>query len=163
MQHYFGLAILWLAKLAYLENSTQLTLVFLRWSLVWIILLPFTYNEIIKIKILLKENLSLLFFSSVNKCRLVFNSFTYLSLVHTQSNKCLSIQHSNPCNHNSICFLFQIEKTNKFQISGLVISVLGILSIITRLNLNIIRSLNFNKGDLIMIGGIISWGYIQHI
>ena len=57
-----------------------------------------------------------------------------------------------------LCFLFKIEKTNKYQILGLIISVLGILAIITRLNLEIILSLNFNRGDLIMIGGVISWG-----
>jgi drug/metabolite transporter (DMT)-like permease len=54
--------------------------------------------------------------------------------------------------------LLKIEKTNIFQISGLLISVLGILAIITRLDLNILLSLNFNKGDLFMIGAIIAWG-----
>ena len=34
----------------------------------------------------------------------------------------------------------------------------GILAIITRLKLDILLSLNFNKGDLIMIGGVITWG-----
>ena len=51
-----------------------------------------------------------------------------------------------------------MEKTNIFQLSGLFISVLGILAIITRLDLNILLSLNFNKGDLFMIGAIIAWG-----
>ena len=57
-----------------------------------------------------------------------------------------------------MCFLFKIEKTNKFQILGLIISVLGILSIITKLDIKIFLSLNFNKGDIIMIGGVITWG-----
>ena len=57
-----------------------------------------------------------------------------------------------------MCFLFNIEKTNKFQILGLIISVLGILSIITKLNIEVLLSLNFNKGDIIMIGGVITWG-----
>ena len=52
----------------------------------------------------------------------------------------------------------KIEKTNIFQISGLLISVLGIIAIITRLDLNILLSLDFNKGDLFMIGAIIAWG-----
>ena len=57
-----------------------------------------------------------------------------------------------------ICFLFKIESTNKFQIIGLIVSIIGIISIITKLNLNILLSLDFNKGDLIMIGGVLSWG-----
>ena len=57
-----------------------------------------------------------------------------------------------------LCFIFKIEKTNRFQIMGLILSVLGILSIITKLDLNILFSLNFNRGDIIMIGGVITWG-----
>jgi EamA-like transporter family. len=57
-----------------------------------------------------------------------------------------------------LCFLFNIEKTNKFQILGLIISVLGIFSILTKLDIDILLSLNFNKGDIIMIGGVITWG-----
>ena len=56
-----------------------------------------------------------------------------------------------------LCFLFKIEKTNRFQIMGLIFSVMGILSIITKLDFNILLSLNFNKGDIIMIGGVITW------
>ena len=37
-------------KYAFLTEIPPLSLVFYRWSLVWIILLPFTYKEIIKYK-----------------------------------------------------------------------------------------------------------------
>ena len=37
-------------KYAFLVEIPPLSLVFYRWSLVWIILLPFTYKEIIKYK-----------------------------------------------------------------------------------------------------------------
>ena len=33
-----------------------------------------------------------------------------------------------------LCFIFKIEKTNRFQIMGLILSVIGILSIITKLD-----------------------------
>ena len=88
----------------------------------------------------------------------LFNSFTYLSLVHTQVINASLFNTAIPAIIIFLCFLFKIEKTNKFQILGLIISVLGIISIITKLNLNILLSLNFNKGDLIMIGGVITWG-----
>ena len=88
----------------------------------------------------------------------MFNSFTYLSLVHTQVINASLFNTAIPAIIILLCFIFKIEKTNKFQILGLFISVLGILSIITKLNLDILLSLNFNKGDLIMIGGVISWG-----
>jgi drug/metabolite transporter (DMT)-like permease len=144
-------------KLAYLENIPPLSLVFFRWSLVWLILLPFTYREVLKNKDIILNNLPLLFFLALTSVGL-FNSFTYLSLVHTQVINASLFNTAIPATIILLCFLLKIETTNKFQILGLIISVLGILAIITKLDFNILFSLNFNKGDLIMIGGVITWG-----
>ena len=144
-------------KFAFFTNIPPMSLVFYRWSLVWIILLPFTFSEIIRSKEVILNNLPLLIFLALTSVGL-FNSFTYLSLVHTQVINASLFNTAIPAIIILLCFLFKIEKTNKYQILGLIISVLGILSIITRLDLQIIKSLNFNKGDLIMIGGVISWG-----
>ena len=144
-------------KLAFLENIPPLSLVFYRWSLVWLILLPFTFKEILKHKDTILNNLPLLFFLGFTSVGL-FNSFTYLSLIHTQVLNSTLFNTAIPAVIILLCFLFKIEKTNKFQILGLIISVLGILSIITKLDFEIFLSLNFNKGDMIMIGGVITWG-----
>tara|TARA_B100000900_G_scaffold282355_1_gene241642 strand:- start:24 stop:917 length:894 start_codon:yes stop_codon:yes gene_type:complete len=144
-------------KFAFFANIPPMSLVFFRWSLVWLILLPFTYKEIIRSKEIILDNLPLLFFLSLTSVGL-FNSFTYLSLIHTQVINASLFNTAIPAIIILLCFLFKIERTNKYQILGLIISTLGILSIITKLNLEIILSLNFNKGDLIMIGGVISWG-----
>ena len=144
-------------KFAYLENIPPMTLVFFRWSLVWLILLPFTYKEILKNKDIILNNLPLLFFLALTSVGL-FNSFTYLALVHTQVINASLFNTAIPAMIIFLCFLLKIEKTNKFQIFGLIISVLGILSIITKLDSKVLLSLNFNKGDLIMIGGVITWG-----
>ena len=144
-------------KFAFLTNIPPMTLVFYRWSLVWLILLPFTLKEIIKSKEIILNNLPLLLFLALTSVGL-FNSFTYLSLVHTQVINASLFNTAIPAIIILLCFIFKIEKTNKYQILGLIISVLGILSIITKLNLEILLSLSFNKGDLIMIGGVISWG-----
>ena len=144
-------------KLAFLENIPPMTLVFFRWSLVWIILLPFTYKEVIKNKDIILNNLPLLFFLALTSVGL-FNSFTYLALIYTQVINASLFNTAIPATIILLCFLLKIEKTNKFQILGLIISVLGILAIITKLDLDLLLSLNFNKGDLIMIGGVITWG-----
>ena len=144
-------------KLAFLTNIPPMSLVFYRWSLVWLILLPFTIKEIIKHKSIILNNLPLLFFLALTSVGL-FNSFTYLSLVHTQVINASLFNTAIPAIIILLCFIFQIEKTNKFQIFGLILAVFGILSIITKLNLSVLLSLNFNKGDLIMIGGVITWG-----
>ena len=144
-------------KYAFLTEIPPLSLVFYRWLLVWIILLPFTYKDIIKHKDTILNNLPLLFFLGLTSVGL-FNSFTYLSLIYTQVINSSLFNTAIPAIIILLCFLFKVEKTNKFQLSGLFISVCGILAIITKLNLDILLSLNFNKGDLIMIGGALTWG-----
>jgi len=144
-------------KAAFVEDIPPMSLVFFRWSLVWLILLPFTYKEIIKYKEVILKNLPLLFFLALTSVGL-FNSFTYLALVHTQVINASLFNTAIPAMIILLCFIFKIEKTNRFQIMGLILSVLGILSIITKLDFNILLSLNFNKGDIIMIGGVITWG-----
>lgn len=144
-------------KFAFLTDIPPLSLVFYRWTLVWFILLPFTYKEIIKYKDIIFHNLPLLFllgFTSVG----LFNSFTYLALIHTQVINASLFNAAIPAIIILLCFLFKVEKTNKFQILGLIISVLGIIAIITKLKVDILLSLNFNKGDLIMVGGVLTWG-----
>ncbi len=146
-----------IGKFASLTNIPPMSLVFFRWSLVWLILLPFTFKEISKYKNVILNNLPLLFFLSLTSVGL-FNSFTYLALVHTQVINASLFNTAIPGMIILLCFLFKIEKTNKFQIFGLILSVFGILSIITKLDLSILLSLNFNKGDLVMIGAVITWG-----
>ena len=144
-------------KAAFVEDIPPMSLVFFRWLLVWLILLPFTYKEIIKYKEVILKNLPLLFFLALTSVGL-FNSFKYLALVHTQVINASIFNTAIPAMIILLCFIFKIEKTNRFQIMGLILSVLGILSIITKLDFNILLSLNFNKGDIIMIGGVITWG-----
>ena len=144
-------------KIAFLTDIPPLSLVFYRWLLVWLVLLPFTFKEILKYKDTILDNLPLLFFLGFTSVGL-FNSFTYLSLIHTQVINATLFNTAIPAVIILLCFLFNVEKTNKFQILGLIISVLGILSIITKLDVEILLSLNFNRGDIIMMGGVITWG-----
>ena len=146
-----------IGKFAYLENIPPYSLAFLRWCLVWIILIPFTYKEIFKLKNHIKKNFFLfIILGSMSVC--IFTSFTYNALNYTQVINASLFNTAIPVTIILVCFILKIEKTNIFQISGLLISILGILAIITRLDLNILLSLNFNKGDLFMIGAIIAWG-----
>ena len=56
-----------------------------------------------------------------------------------------------------ISFILGIEKTNKFQIVGVILSLLGVLFIITKSDLEVIKNLAFNRGDLIMALGMFAW------
>ena len=146
-----------IGKFAFTEDISPFSLAFLRWFLVWIILIPFTYKEIIKLKKVISKNFKLLFLLSLSSVFL-YSSLTYKALNYTQVINASLFNTAVPATIILVCFLLKIEKTNTFQLLGLLISTLGILTIVTKLDLNILLSLNFNKGDIFMIIAIISWG-----
>ena len=146
-----------IGKVAFIENIAPFTLAFLRWSLVWLILIPFTYKEIFRIKKLILKNFKLLFLLGLSSVFL-YSALTYKALNYTQVINASLFNTAVPATIILVCFLLKIEKTNIFQLAGLLISTLGILAIVTRLDFNILNSLDFNKGDLLMIIAIISWG-----
>ena len=146
-----------IGKFAFTENIPPYSLAFLRWALVWVILIPFTFRETLKKKNEIKDNLSLFFILGLTSVG-IFSSFTYNALNHTQVINASLFNTAIPVSIILVCFLLKIEKTNIFQISGLIVSILGILAIITRLDLDILLTLSFNKGDIYMLVAIISWG-----
>ena len=54
-------------------------------------------------------------------------------------------------------WILKIEKTNVYQISGVFFSLLGVMVIITKADLNKLLNFNFNKGDLWMVVAMLSW------
>ena len=54
-------------------------------------------------------------------------------------------------------WIFKIEKTNFYQILGVIFSLLGVMVIVTKANLDKLFNLNFNKGDLWMVVAMLSW------
>ena len=55
------------------------------------------------------------------------------------------------------CWILKIEKTNFYQILGVIFSLLGVVVIVTKADLSKLLSLNFNKGDLWMVVAMFSW------
>ena len=56
-----------------------------------------------------------------------------------------------------ISSLLKIEKTNFFQIIGVAFSLTGVVFIITKVDLELVKNLDFNKGDLTMVIAMFAW------
>ena len=56
-----------------------------------------------------------------------------------------------------IASILKIEKTNLFQIIGVILSLIGVVFIITKADIELIKSLDFNKGDLSMVVAMFAW------
>jgi drug/metabolite transporter (DMT)-like permease len=87
----------------------------------------------------------------------VFNSVVYYSLNFTQVlNGALMIS-TIPVLIVFISYLFKTEKINSSQILGLVLSIIGVATIVTRLDFGKLLNLDLNKGDLWLLVAMLSW------
>ena len=128
----------------------------LRWISAWIILIPFTYKEILQNLAYIKKNILIIGFMGVMTIS-TFNSVVYFALNYTQVINAVLVLAAIPAATIVLSSIMKIEKTNLFQILGLVLSIIGIGSIISNGEVQRILSLSFNKGDLWMIVCVLTW------
>ena len=86
-----------------------------------------------------------------------FNSVVYVALNYTQVINAVLVLAAIPAATIVLSSLMKIEKTNFFQIFGLILSIVGIGSIISNGDIQRIISLSFNKGDLWMLVCVLTW------
>ncbi len=129
---------------------------FYRWLFAFIILFPFTYKEIIENKKYILENIGFFIILGITSIT-IFNSIVYYSLYHTQVISGVLMISTIPVWIMFIASLLKIEKTNIFQIIGVILSLSGVICIITKADLELIKNLDFNKGDLSMVVAMFSW------
>ncbi len=143
-------------KVATLFEIPPLTLNFYRWFLAFLILCPFTLKGVIMNFEEIKKNFLVLIimgFTSIS----VFNSVVYYSLNYTQVLNGVLMISTIPVFIIFFSGLFKTESIRIYQIIGVVISLMGVISIITKLDLSLLLSLKINKGDLWMLVAMISW------
>ena len=143
-------------KVATLFEIPPLTLNFYRWFIAWIILAPFTLKEVIQNWEIIKDNfisLVIMAFTSIS----VFNSVVYYALNYTQVLNGVLMISTIPVLIIFISSIFKTEKTNMFQVLGVVVSLCGVVIIITKMEFQRLIHLQLNKGDLWMLVAMFSW------
>ena len=143
-------------KAATIYEIPPFSLNFFRWLFAGIILLPFTFKEIFLKKNYIKANIGLFIILGITSIT-VFNSIVYYSLYFTQVITGVLMISTIPVWIILISSLLKIEKTNIYQIFGILLSIIGVVAIITKSDLEVIKGLEFNKGDLSIIVAMFSW------
>ncbi len=143
-------------KAASMFQIPPFSLNFYRWFFAGLILLPFTYKEIINNKKYILDNLGFFIILGITSIT-IFNSIVYYSLYYTQVISGILMISTIPVWIIFISSILNIEKTNIFQILGVILSLTGVIFIITKADLDLIKNLDFNKGDLSMVVAMFSW------
>jgi len=138
------------------EYVPPISLAFWRWTVVVLILLPFTYSFLIKNSEIIKKEFKKLFFIGAMGCG-VCGAFPFLAGETTTVTNMGIIYTSSPVFIILISAIFFNEKVNFTKIIGLVSCLIGVFTIIIKGNLNLLVNLNFTIGDLWMLGAAIGW------
>ena len=143
-------------KFASFYNVPPFSLNFYRWLFAWLILMPFTISEIINKREYIISNYKIFLVLGITSIT-IFNSIVYYSLNFTQVISGVLMISTIPVMIMFFSSILKIEKTNLFQIIGVILSIAGVIIIITKANFEILKSLNFNKGDITMVVAMFSW------
>ena len=138
------------------EFVPPIALAFWRWTVVFIILLPFIYFSLKKNSKIIKNEYKKLFFLGAMGCG-VCGAFPFLAGQTTTVANMGIIYTSSPIFIILISSIFFREKINFIKIIGLTSCLIGVFSIIIKGDLNLLISLKFTIGDLWMLASAIGW------
>lgn len=86
-----------------------------------------------------------------------YHAFFFSALKYTTAINSSIIAAMNPIFTVVIAYLFIKQRITKRMILGIIISFIGVLLTITSGKLDLIMSLNFNRGDILMLIAVSSW------
>lgn len=132
-----------------------LTLAFLRWSLALLILLPWVAPALWREREQIRQHwrmLVLLGLLGVTN----YNTFVYLGLQTTTATNATLLQSAVPV----VILLLSAavgERIRTAQVAGILVSLLGVTTIISRGDLAGLLRLSVNPGDLWIVASVLSW------
>ena len=138
------------------EYVPPISLAFWRWTLVFVILLPFTYLSLRKNYKIIKNELKKLLFLGAMGCG-VCGAFPFLAGKTTTVTNMGIIYTSSPIFIILISGFFFHDKFNFSNIIGLIWCLIGVFAIIIKGDLDLLINLNFTIGDLWMLAAAIGW------
>ena len=139
-------------------HIAPVTLSFLRWSLAFIIILPFAWKHLERDWPAIRARLGTMFVLSVTGIG-AFNTLQYWALEHTQALNTLLLQSAGPLIVAVWSLVLLGVRLTLTQGLGVMLSLTGVLVILLHGDLTALSSITFNKGDLIFIVALVIFGF----
>jgi drug/metabolite transporter (DMT)-like permease len=129
---------------------------FWRWVGALVILLPFGWPRVRRQHRLLRQHWRWLAMMSIPSIT-IFNAFIYTALQTATTTNTVLVNAMVPIFIALTAWLVFGDRMSARQVVGVLISLTGLLFIITRGDLGVLRSMEFSSGDLWTLGAGISW------
>ena len=138
------------------EYVPPVSLAFWRWLTVFFILSPFFFEEIFKKKKDFNKEFWKLFFLGSMGCG-VCGAFPFIAGMSTTMANMGIIYTSSPIFIIILSVMLFKDKINFSRIIGLIICLVGVISIISKGKIELLLNFKFTSGDLWMVGAAIGW------
>jgi drug/metabolite transporter (DMT)-like permease len=133
------------------------TLSFLRWSLAFLIILPFAWKHLVRDWGAIRSHLGIMIVLSITGIG-GFNTLQYWSLEHTQALNTLLLQSAGPLFVAVWSLILLGVRLTLAQACGIVLSLTGVLVILLHGDLTTLKNIEFNKGDIIFTVALAIFG-----
>src|SRR5450432_4252239 len=133
------------------------TLSFLRWSLAFLVILPFAWKHLARDRGAIRSHLGTMIFLSVIGIS-AFNTLQYWSLEHTTALNTLLLQSAGPLFVAVWSLILLGIRLTPAQAAGIAVSLTGVLVILLHGDLTALTSIAFNKGDIIFTVALAIFG-----
>ncbi|MFG6496129.1 DMT family transporter [Fictibacillus sp. UD] len=138
------------------SSLPPVTLSFLRWCTALVIFLPFAWPFLRKEWQVVKKQWRIVLFMALTGIT-GFNTLLYIALHYTTSINASLVNTSTPIIIFILSFIWLGERLNAKQVAGAILSIAGLLFIISKGSLEVLLQFSFNRGDLIVIAAVICW------
>jgi len=146
-----------IAKAVVMEIK-PMALSFYRWLLAFIFILPFAVPHLKKDIILIRQNLGILFILSIPSVT-AYNSLVYFGAQYTSATNISLVVATMPVMTILFAWVMNREKPFALQAVGIMISIIGVLIIISQGSWQVLSTLSLNPGDLLIVLSIASWSF----
>jgi drug/metabolite transporter (DMT)-like permease len=131
-------------------HIAPVTLSFLRWSLAFLVILPFAWKHLARDWAAIRSRFGIMVVLSITGVA-AFNTLQYWALEHTQALNTLLLQSAAPLVVAVWSLILLGVRLTLGQAGGVLLSLAGVLVILLHGDLTTLKNIDFNKGDLIFI------------
>lgn len=139
------------------EFFPPIALASIRWTLAFLIILPFAWPHLRRDWPVIRTNAPWILLLGATGAG-SFNTLTYIGLNYTPALNALIINSSGPVMIALASFIFFSDRLTARQGLGIALSLIGVIVVVSKGELRTLAALEFNTGDLWVLGAMGVWG-----
>ncbi|MCC5812547.1 MAG: DMT family transporter [Ectothiorhodospiraceae bacterium] len=141
-----------------IDTVPPMALSFWRWMVAFAIIVPFSLPYLKASLPVIRRHWRILLVLSFLSAGM-FNTLQYLAAHTTTAVNITLVNSTMPIMIGIFAFLWLGERPGRRQVQGILIALAGILVVISRGSLEVLASIGFAAGDLLMVLAIACWGF----